>query len=152
MLDFGCGCGRLLVHFLPEARTCDLHGCDIDSPSIEWLQHELSPPMHIFRNAEEPPLPFADGSLDLIIATSVFTHLHQTWSRWLVEMHRLLAGDGLLIATFLGKEHIGMFNEEWAEDRIGMNVLRPLQGWDSAGPWSSTPHGGCASTGAGRSR
>jgi SAM-dependent methyltransferase len=134
VLDFGCGSGRLLVHFLHEARTCEFHGCDIDSASIEWLQRELSPPMHIFRNAEIPPLPLQAGSLDLIIALSVFTHLSDTWSAWLVEMDRVLAADGLLIATFLGKELLGSFREDWDDDRIGMNVLRPLQGWELGGP------------------
>jgi SAM-dependent methyltransferase len=134
VLDFGCGSGRLLVHFLPEAATCEFHACDIDEPSVAWLEQQIGPSIHVFQNDEEPPLPFADGSLDLVIAISVFTHLGETWSRWLVEMQRVLADDGLLIATFLGRELIGMFDEDWDDDRIGMNVLRPLQSWDLGGP------------------
>jgi SAM-dependent methyltransferase len=134
VLDFGCGAGRLLRHFLIEAETAEFHGCDIDAESIEWLERQLSPPVHVFRNAENPPLPFEDGTFDLVIATSVFTHLSDTWSSWLVEMHRLIAPNGLLVATYLGRDIIGTFDEEWDDERIGMNVLRPLQTWDLGGP------------------
>ena len=30
VLDFGCGSGKVMRHFLPEAEVCDLWGCDID--------------------------------------------------------------------------------------------------------------------------
>ena len=90
VLDFGCGAGRLLRHFVTEAETCEFHGCDIDAESIEWLAQHLCPPMHVFTNDKAPPLPFEDETLDLVIAASVFTHISDTWSEWLVEMHRVL--------------------------------------------------------------
>jgi hypothetical protein len=30
--------------FLPEAEEAEFWGCDIDGPSIEWLQENLAPP------------------------------------------------------------------------------------------------------------
>ena len=134
VLDFGCGIGRLLRHFLPESRTCELHGCDIDADSIDWLQRHLSPPLHFRRNEEVPPLSYAAETFDLVIATSVFTHIADAWSDWLVEMHRILRPDGLLVASFLGEKMVGTFGERWDDDRIGMNVLRPHQSWELGGP------------------
>ena len=134
-LDFGCGAGRVLRHFLGEAQTAEFHGCDIDADSIGWLKAQLCPPLHVFQNGEAPPLPRPDGFFDLIWAASVFTHVTDQWSAWMVELHRVLKDGGLLIASFLGP---GMSEtlaqEEWEADRIGMNVLRYAQGWDQGGP------------------
>jgi len=85
VLDFGCGAGRTLRHFLDEARTCELHGCDIDGPSVSWLAENLSPPLRVFQNEEAPPLPLGDDSFDLVWAISVFTHISDHWSGWLVS-------------------------------------------------------------------
>lgn len=135
ILDFGCGSGKLLRHMLPEAERCEIHGCDIHEPSIEWLRRNLVPPLHVFVNGETPPLPFEDEQFDLIWAMSVFTHLTDHWADWLLEVHRLLTPDGRFVATFLGEgmsESIA--NEPWDPDRIGMNVLREWQPWDHGGP------------------
>lgn len=124
VLDFGCGSGRVLRQYLGEAQRAEFWGCDIDGPSIAWLAENLSPPLHCFQNGREPPLRFEEGSLDLIWAMSVFTHI-ENWSPWLLEMHRVLRADGILIASFLGE---GMWaplvGEPYREDEVGMTVLR----------------------------
>jgi SAM-dependent methyltransferase len=133
VLDFGCGSARVLRHFLDEAETAEIWGCDIDGPSIDWVQANLCPPLHCFQNGLDPPLTFEDEYLDLIWATSVFTHIDR-WSAWLLEMHRVLAPGGVLIASYLGE---GMWEallrEPYEEDKVGMTVLRH---WESgeAGP------------------
>jgi SAM-dependent methyltransferase len=125
VLDFGCGSGRVLRHFLGEASTvAEFHGSDIDGPAVEWVREHLCPPLYVVRNETDPPLPYDSQSFDLIYATSVFTHLFRNWSTWLLELHRLLVHGGTLIATTLGpvisQEVAG---ERWEEARIGMNVL-----------------------------
>lgn len=134
-LDFGCGAGRVLRHFLEEGQVGEFHGCDIDAESIDWLREHLSPPLHVFVNGEAPPLDRPDGCFDLIWAASVFTHITDHWSAWLLELHRVLKEDGLLIATFLGPGMCEPLDQdEWDAERIGMNVLRYGQGWDLGGP------------------
>lgn len=137
VLDFGCGPGRVLRQFLPEADRAKLHGCDMYAPSIEWLERHVPENVEVFTNPRLPPLEYPDSHFDLIWAVSVFTHLTDSWSRWLLELHRLLGSDGLLIATFHGGEDFkGMeiYDETWDEDRIGMNVLRPGTSWEDGGP------------------
>jgi SAM-dependent methyltransferase len=135
VLDFGCGAGRTLRHFLSEANDGELWGCDIDGPSIGWMQRELCPPLHVVQNGPEPPLPFEDRKFDLIWAVSVFTHLADTWSAWMVELHRILKHDGILLATFMGPGMTELIaGEPWQEDRFGMNVLRYGEPWDLGGP------------------
>ncbi len=135
ILDFGCGAGRILRHFLPETQEAEVCGCDIDAASIAWLEEHLSPAFFVFHNEETPPLPQPDAHFDLIWAASVFTHLTDHWSAWLLELHRLLKDGGLLIASFMGaglSEHVA--GEPWQEERIGMNVLKYGQSWDLGGP------------------
>ena len=153
VLDFGCGAGRTLRHFLVEAAEAEFWGCDIHASSIEWVNANLSPPVRAFVNSERPPLPRPDHSFDLIYAFSVFTHITDAWSAWLLELHRLLAPGGLLVASFLGagmSEPIA--GEPWEEQRIGMNVLRATTAGNWAGRWCSCRRGGSASTGDARLR
>jgi SAM-dependent methyltransferase len=135
VLDFGCGAGRTMRHFIEEARKGEFWGCDIDVPSVAWVNANLNPPVQAFVNDELPPLPCPDASFDLIYALSVFSHLTDSWSAWLLELHRVLKPDGILIASFLGagmSEQVA--GEPWREERIGMNVLHAERGWEQGGP------------------
>lgn len=135
VLDFGCGAGRTLRRFLTEAEHAEFWGSDIDEASIAWLSANLSPPLQVLRNDPDPPLGLEDESFDLIWALSVFTHLTDNSLPWLLELHRLLAPGGLLVATYMGRFNGEFFTlEPWDEDRIGMNVLRPDQDWEAGGP------------------
>jgi SAM-dependent methyltransferase len=126
VLDFGCGPGRVLRHFDSEADQCSFFGCDIDAESVEWLTGALAPPFRLFVSDEAPPLPLESESLDLIYATSVFTHLTDLWGEWLVELRRLLKDDGLLFMTFLGCDAFAgrYIDQPWSEDEIGLTMLR----------------------------
>lgn len=135
VLDFGCGAGRTLRHFASEAQVGEFWGCDIDAPSIAWLQENLDPPFRATPSGTLPPLPFDGNSFDLVYCVSVFSHLADEWAAWLLELRRVLRDDGVLIATFMGEgmsESIA--GEPWDENRIGMNTLRYGQPWDLGGP------------------
>jgi len=135
VLDFGCGAGRTLRHFLLEAERAEFWGADLDATSIAWLQENLSPPLHPWRCSAVPPSGLEHGSFDLAWAISVFTHLTDNSSAWLLELHSLLKPGGLLIATYMGRWSSEFFaGEPWDEDRVGRNVLRRTQDWDSGGP------------------
>ncbi|MDX6689330.1 MAG: hypothetical protein QOG15_787 [Solirubrobacteraceae bacterium] len=135
VLDFGCGAGRILRHFLPEAELAEFYGSDIDRPSIEWLGRHMSPPLRVLTNGESPPLALASSSFDLIYATSVFTHITDYWAAWLLDLRRILKPDGILIATFHGPAmYPTVTGEDQDEDRIGMNVLCRGRSWDEGGP------------------
>ena len=65
----------------------------------------------------------------------MFTHLTDNSLPWLAELHRTLRPGGLLIASYVGRFNGWLLtDEEWDEDRVGMNVLRRDQGWDDGGP------------------
>jgi SAM-dependent methyltransferase len=135
VLDFGCGAGRTLRHFGFEAnRAAEFWACDVDSDSIEWVQQHLSPPFRAFCNGPAPPLPLPDCSLDLVYSMSVFTHLTEAWSAWLLELHRVLKPGGTLLATTLGPGAADILGCSWDEDRIGMLVTMPHEPFSAGGP------------------
>lgn len=134
VLDFGCGAGRVLRHFLGETDS-ELHGCDIDEASVSWLSEHM-PQVRALRNGALPPLPYPDGHFDLIWAASVFTHLTDASTAWLLELHRLLSPGGFLWATHLGPSVLRWEPEptEWDTERVGRLVTNPGRGWDMGGP------------------
>jgi SAM-dependent methyltransferase len=135
ILDFGCGAGRTLRHFLGEAEDGDFWGTDIHDASVAWLEEILCPPLHAVRCGDTPPLDFESSSFDLVWAISVFTHLTDNSSSWLLELHRILKPGGLLIATYTGRWSSEILaGEPWDEDRVGRNELRCGQPWDAGGP------------------
>lgn len=134
VLDFGCGTGRTLATFVREAERAEFFGCDIHAESIDWAKRSLSPPFQFFHCAEEPPLDQPDGRFDLIYAMSVFTHLTDQWSAWLVELHRLLRPDGIAVVSVLGPAMAPqIIGKEW-DARIGMAVVDLHKDWSIGGP------------------
>jgi SAM-dependent methyltransferase len=128
VLDFGCGSGRVLREFLPEAESGEFWGCDLHAPTIDWLNENLSPPLHFYVN-DQVPMPHPDGYFDLIYAISVFTHITHDWSAWLLELHRILKPDGYLLATIIGPSEWGRsLADPPDENGLGMCVQRLGQG------------------------
>jgi SAM-dependent methyltransferase len=135
LLDFGCGAGRTLRHFVDDSGKAELWGCDIDAASIEWMRAHLGQWVHGFHNDPAPPLPQPDDYFDLIWAMSVFTHITDQWSAWLLELRRVLKPDGLLLASFLDSPMFEWaLKEPWDEDSAGMKIRRPATNWSEGGP------------------
>jgi SAM-dependent methyltransferase len=103
VLDFGCGCGRVLIWLHRSSPQTHFHGTDTDQDAIRWCRENL--PFASFGvNRPAPPLEFRDGSFDLIYAVSVFTHLDEELQRrWLEELRRVLKPKGLLLFTVHGR-------------------------------------------------
>src|SRR5215210_5945352 len=74
ILDFGCGCGRTLVHLQDRAPTARIEGVDIDAKAIKWCRRHLHP-AEFSLSKETPPIDYFSETFDFIYAISVFTHL-----------------------------------------------------------------------------
>ena len=104
LLDFGCGCGRVLRHWrdLPAR----VHGSDADGEAVEWCRRHL-PFAQVTANAGKPPLPHAGESFELVYAFSVLTHLPEELGRaWLAELGRVLRPGGLLLVSTHGERYL----------------------------------------------
>lgn len=124
ILDFGCGCGRVLRHFhaIPGVRLC---GSDYNRLPIEWCQRNLRFAQFEV-NGVSPPLAYQDGQFDLIYALSVFTHLPEDLQfAWLSELSRVLKGGGHLLMTTHGECYLPYMSEEERKCfRSGQLVVR----------------------------
>src|SRR5260221_7114184 len=122
IFEIGCGCGRLarLLAADPKLRELELSytGMDIDRASIDWCRRHINPlnPRFDFyhadcHNASYNPsgsisassyrFRHMDASFDLILLTSVFTHvLPDELTHYVSEIARLLTPYGIAYASF----------------------------------------------------
>jgi len=99
ILDFGCGCGRTLIHLKGLAPLAQFDGTDIDERAIEWCKEYLRFATFSVGKAS-PPTDYASNTFDFIYAISVFTHLDEDYQfRWLEELRRIAKPGGVLLLT-----------------------------------------------------
>jgi SAM-dependent methyltransferase len=103
ILEFGCGTARLIRHF----RCMDgvrLVGTDLNPDMIEWCRQRVAG-IEFHCNDLRPPLPLPDdAAFDLILASSVFTHIPRDLQGiWLKEIKRRLRPGGVFLCTVLGR-------------------------------------------------
>lgn len=111
-LDFGCSSGRVLR--VLAAAYPDIHwqGCDPNVPAIAWADENL-PSIDVFLSGDGPPLPRADGSLDLAYAISIWSHFAPALGlAWFEEMRRLIRPGGYLVLTTHGFTSVAYYAEQ----------------------------------------
>jgi SAM-dependent methyltransferase len=105
VLEFGCGCGRVVAPLSAQFPQVSFWGTDVDGEAIEWCSKNI-PRVDFQSNGELPPLPYPAGFFDVIYCISVFTHLDDRHTRlWLEELDRILRPGGTLLLTIHG-EHV----------------------------------------------
>jgi SAM-dependent methyltransferase len=123
ILDFGCGCGRVLRYWQDHAGP--VTGSDRDHAAIAWCDRNL-----IFARVEPnglaPPLPFPSDTFGLVYALSVFTHFtEELQTAWRDELRRVLRPGGRLLATTHGRSYLPRLDEpERARFEQGKLVVR----------------------------
>ena len=119
VLDVGCGIGRLavpLTQFLNDKGS--YHGFDVVADGIEWCTANITSvhPNFTFKfiplrndlynldtkkEAGEFTFPYADNSFDLVVLTSVFTHMqYKEVANYLMQIQRVLKPNAKCLATF----------------------------------------------------
>lgn len=105
ILDFGCGCGRIIREFHKSFIHGKFYGTDIDQEAIVWCRQNISQIGEFVTNEELPPLPFDDEFFDFVYSISVFTHLPEDMQfAWLDELRRVTKLGGYLLLTTHGDE------------------------------------------------
>jgi SAM-dependent methyltransferase len=123
ILDFGCGCGRVVRRL--AALPGEIRGSDLDGVAVDWCRENLAF-ASFNRNELEPPLPYPSGGLDLVYAFSVLTHLPvPTQDAWMEELKRILRPRGFLVVSTHGERYLERLDpDERAAFERGEVVVR----------------------------
>lgn len=123
--ELGCSTGRVLRHAIFQGDNLKVIGCDINLRNVLWMQNFLPKRAIVFQNSDYPSLPLEDNSVDLAVACSVFTHIENLESMWLMELKRILKPDGLLLATVIDDKYWQMLASDsyaWMANRLSQLV------------------------------
>ena len=123
VLDFGCGCGRVLRHWRGLPRR--ISGTDYNPALVGWCARHLA--FAEFQlNGLAPPLDYPDEAFELVYALSVFTHLRVALQKpWMDEMSRILKPGGHLVISTHGGAYLDALDEvEQRAFRAGQLVVR----------------------------
>jgi SAM-dependent methyltransferase len=116
VLDWGCGCGRVLRHW-SDLRQTSVLGCDINPEMVAWCAQHL-PFAEVAVNELSPPLPYDDASFDLVYGFSVLTHLTEELQHvWTRDCRRVLRPGGHFVFSTLGSYYLGLARLNEAERR-----------------------------------
>jgi SAM-dependent methyltransferase len=108
-LDIGCSSGRVVRVLAAAYPEIEWHACDPNERAIAWASENL-PGIDFFVNGDAPPLPLADGSLDLAYAISIWSHFApELGLRWFEEMRRVIRPGGFLICTTHGSSSVDFY-------------------------------------------
>ena len=102
VLDFGCGCGRVLIWFSGASSKTNFYGVDSDKEAIKWCKKNIK--FAAFKTSKPfSPLKYPSEIFDFIYVVSVFTHIdEQRQFSLLDELHRITKPNGILLSTFRG--------------------------------------------------
>jgi len=124
ILDFGCGCGRVIRHW-KQLQTGRLYGTDLNPKLVEWCRQNISF-AEFAVNGASPPTNYDDWMFDFVYVLSVFTHLPEALqSSWMEELARVLRPGGFLLITTRGRRYLSQLTlEEQQQFLEGRLVVR----------------------------
>ncbi|MCX6606515.1 MAG: class I SAM-dependent methyltransferase [Acidobacteria bacterium] len=131
VLDFGCGCGRIITPLLSVVAPGKVTGVDIDDEALAWVR--VRHPEVRFRTVDPlPPLPFPDDTFDLVYCHSVFTHMNVDYQdQWLSELRRVTMPGAYLLLSFSGETPFRKLLNDWQShgvDPAPMSIERDSNG------------------------
>jgi len=112
VLDFGCGCARVLAYF-KQTRDMDIVGSDVDGEAIAWCGENLSDIGTFLAHDPMPPIDVPADTFDLIYSVSVMTHLpEEMQTAWLKELSRIAKPGALLLLTTRGIHGVDLSEQD----------------------------------------
>jgi trans-aconitate methyltransferase len=103
--EWGCGPMRVLRHMVDYFDSARLMGLDYNTDTINWCRR-FFPEIQFRVSNLNPPLPLADGEVDVICGISVLTHLsYRNHFAYAADLMRCIVPGGLLIVTVHGDRY-----------------------------------------------
>ena len=125
ILDFGCGCGRMIRHWR-GLQGPQLYGTDYNPELVAWCRKKLGSLAEFGVNQLRPPLDYGDETFGFVYAISVFTHLtEEVQNAWMNELARVLKPGGYLLITLHGETRLHQLDPQEKERfRAGQLVVK----------------------------
>jgi SAM-dependent methyltransferase len=122
ILDFGCGCGRILAGWEGLLSGAAMTGVDINQKLVTFCQETIDF-AKVYQSKPYPPLDFSDDAFDFVYAASVFTHMRFVrLLQWSAEMARIISPGGMLMISFHGS-----YYEPVVDAQYGAQAIKTLQ-------------------------
>jgi len=111
ILDFGCGCGRILTAVARRLTAGQrLFGCDIDPEAIDWCRANYAQLADVSLCPHVPRTFYRDRQFAFVFGISVLTHLPEAMQfDWLRELERITAPGAYIILSVHGRNHLDSF-------------------------------------------
>lgn len=118
ILDFGCGVGRLLLHFNKVYNSNNYYACDIDDTSVDFIRKNY-PNVGAYTNNYKPPLKFENSKFHMIYSLSIFSHINiEDQSLWLEELSRVTKPGGYVFLSIEGFKSL----KYWLHIELGLDL------------------------------
>jgi len=102
VLDVGCGVGGIDLLLVQQCGAGRVVGVDVDAALVEQASRRAAErglsDHAIFRAVEPGPLPFPNGSFDVVFSKDSILHIADK-EGFCVEVHRVLRPGGLFVAS-----------------------------------------------------
>ena len=115
--ELGCASGRVVRH-LAYHTAAQIWCCDINKRHTEWIRLFLPERINVFHSSAIPNLPLEDNSIDVATAFSVFTHIDDFETAWLLELRRILRPGGLAYLTVSTDHTWEQYKHGWIKDQL----------------------------------
>jgi SAM-dependent methyltransferase len=115
--ELGCASGRVVRHVAFQT-DAQIWCCDLNKRHTEWVRQFLPERIKVFHNSAIPNLPLPDNSVDVASAFSVFTHIDDFETAWLLELHRILRPGGLAYLTISSEYTWEQYKQNWIKDQL----------------------------------
>jgi glycosyltransferase involved in cell wall biosynthesis/SAM-dependent methyltransferase len=123
-LDFGCSSGRVVRALHAAYPDTEWHGADPNERAIAWARAHL-PGIRFAVSAQEPPLAYAEGFFDLVVAISIWSHYgERAATAWLAEMHRIVAPGGHLVFSTHGPHSVSYYAQTGERSPAQLEQIR----------------------------
>lgn len=100
VLDFGCGVARQFLQLNRQYPRVKAHACDAHPDNVAYVKRTF-PKADVYANNFDPPLKYADNTMDLVYSVSTFSHFSFADAKlWLRELARVTKPGGLMCLTF----------------------------------------------------
>jgi SAM-dependent methyltransferase len=113
ILDFGCGCGRVIRALRRHLPSQALYGTDVDPEAIAWLKKNCGAMAEFDVNPHMPPMNYPTGAFDFIYSIGIFSHLPEDMQlAWLEELHRIAEPGAYLFLTIRGSHQRNLLGQK----------------------------------------